>query len=328
MKEGERWIHRICKACVWVLLFVPVLVSISFLGQFVGIPSKWAALGALFFWAALAWISDLRKGGAASLVIVLIATVGYFSQRPSHERDWMPEIARLPSFELKGEKLHARDLRNFDWSSSKTFEENWTTGTYDLSHIEGVDVFVVPLGDSDLAAHVMLSFQFEDGQHLAVSVETRPEVGESYSLVGGAARQLELIYLFGTEQDLLGLRILHRGNRVYRFPLEAEKVFAKELLLELCASANDLQANPKFYATLRHNCTTTLLRHVNRLREEPFGIYKEIIFPAQLGKLLYRLGYLDTEHEWQEAKERFRVDERVRNTKDLTDFSKTLRGID
>lgn len=309
------------KFLAWITLFLALLIAVVFLGQFTGIASAWASLIALLSWGVILRFTHLRRATLTVCSIGLLAVTGYIFQRPSHERNWNPEIARLPHFEFDQNQLRAANLRDFTWNSSHSFEENWVEGSYDLNKLKGVNVIVVPFGDSELAAHVMLSFQFEEAKHLAVSVETRPEIGESYSLIGGAARQLELIYLFGSERDLLGLRILHRCNRVYSLPLKIEKQFAKELLLELCIAANQLQEEPRFYATLRHNCTTTLLRHVNRIETTSIGLSKEIIFPAQLGRHLHSLGYLDTDLDWPKVQERYRIDQTISKLEDLKSFS-------
>ncbi|EDY80548.1 hypothetical protein VDG1235_162 [Verrucomicrobiia bacterium DG1235] len=326
--EGNRysWKSLLGKVLGWSALFLPFLFSILFLGQFIGLSSGRAALISLLCWPFVIRLLSIRQGVLFVALSVILSIAGYLLQRPSHHRAWMPEIAELPSFEIEANTISATNLRDFNWSSATEFDERWINASYDLTQISSMDVFVVPFGESDLAAHVMLSFGFDDGRHLAVSVETRPEIGEKYSLLGGAARQLELIYLFGTERDLLGLRILHRKNRVYAFPLNTDASFAKDLLLELCSAANLLHDEPRFYATLRHNCTTTLLRHVNRLRSEPIGIYREVLFPAKLGELLHRLGYLDTDLNWPEAMTHYRVDEKVRTNHNLKSFSRALRN--
>ncbi len=323
-RSGKPLIRKIA---IWLALSFPTLVAVVFIGQYLGIPTKWSVIIALIGWGVVARYCRLKHGGVVALGIGVIAIVGYFAHRPSHDREWEPEIAQLPRFQILGDSIKVENLRDFVWHSTQDFEARWVEASYDLNRLVAVDVIVVPFGERELAAHVMLSFGFDDGRQLVLSVESRPEIGESYSLVGGAARQLELIYLFGTEPDLLGLRIFHRGNRVYAFPLKADARFARALLLELCHSANQLLDEPKFYATLRHNCTTTLLRHVNRLRDEPIGFQTEILFPAKVGELLHRLGHLDTDLSWPKAKARYRIDERITNDAEMVRFSRRNKRL-
>ncbi len=309
-----------------IALLLPLLVAMVLIGQFLGVASGAAALVTLIGWIACIWLLSLRKLLGLVAILATIAAIAYYAHQPSNDREWRPEVARLPQSTIEGDSLRVENLRDFRWTSETEFEERWIPATYDLRTLEQIDAIVVPFGDSDLAAHVMLSFGFADGRHLAVSIEARAETGESYSLIGGAARQLELFYLFGTEADLLGLRILHRGDRVYAFPLDVNAAFAKELLIDLSNAAKQLNEQPRFYATLRHNCTTTLLRHVNRISDQPISFSREILFPAQLGKLLYRLDLIDTDLDWPEAQKAYRVDETIRSASDLTQFSNTLRS--
>ena len=279
----------------------------------------------MFGWAIVFRLTSLKRGACIALAAALLAVVGYLAHRPSNDRSWKPEVSRLPKITIEDDRMRIENLRDFRWNSKDSFTENWVNTVYDLNQLAGIDLIVVPFDDADLAAHVMLSFGFDDGRHFVVSVEGRLEIGESYSLMGGAARQLELICLFGTESDLIDLRIRHRGDRLYIFPLRLDASFSKDLLLELCASANQLNDKPRFYATLRHNCTTTLLRHVNRLRETPIGLSSEILFPARIGELLHRLGYLDTNIDWPTAKQRFRVDIKIGKKPDFNQYSRILR---
>lgn len=325
MPIANRWIQLCRRILLKIALFVPFLAAVVFLGQFIGIETKAASLLALIGWSTIAWRFAVSRVGIVTLFVTALAVIGYFAHRPSNDRDWIAEIARLPSIELEGETITVINLRDFNWRSTTDFEEQWTTVSYDLNTLESVDAIVVPFGEDELLAHTMLSFGFSDGRRLTVSVESRPEKGESYSLMGGAARQLELIYLFGTEPDLLGLRILHRGNRVYSFPLETDADFAKNLLLELCSEANQLLDRPKFYATLRHNCTTTLVRHVNRVRPNSIGLSTSVLFPGKIGELLHSLNYIDTSLDWPSTKERFRVDDNIGPKTERSRFSDVLR---
>lgn len=311
--DTNNWIRRTAKACGWALLLVPLLASTLYFGERLGLPPLVSLLGALLPWLALARYSGLKQAAGLVLGFSGVAAASYAWQAPSNERNWMPEFAQLTRFEIQGQQLHASKLRDFDWQSADTFRERWRSETFDLSQLSGLDLIVVPFDDSERAAHVMLSFGFADGRKLALSVEARREVGEDYSLLGGAARQFELIYLFGSERDLLGLRVLHRGDRVYSFPLRVEQSFARELLLELCRAANDLHQRPQFYATLRQNCATTLLGHVNRMRDEPLSPFLDTLFPARIGQVLHRLGYLDTELDWPATQENSRIDDKIRS---------------
>ena len=161
-------------------------------------------------------------------------------------------------------------------------------------------------------AHTMLRFGFGDHEHLIVSVEARREKNETYSLISGAFRRFELIYLFGSEDDLLVLRAVHRGTRLYIYPIKADHPFMLSLLKDMASSANALHEKPMFYRSILDNCTTTLVKHFDRLQKDHIGLRRETLFPSLTGQLLYRMGYMDTDLSYEKAKEHFRADERIR----------------
>ena len=92
-------------------------------------------------------------------------------------------------------------MRNFEYRSLTDFTERWETRSYDLSKIRGADFFLSRWGPP-LIAHTFVSWDFEDGPPLTISIETRKEVGESYSAVRGFFRQFELYYVVSTEEDV------------------------------------------------------------------------------------------------------------------------------
>ena len=72
------------------------------------------------------------------------------------------------------------------------------------------------------------------------------KIDEAYSLVAGALRQYELIYIFGDEKDLLTLRALVRGSALHLYPIKAEPEFIVSLFKDLAMSANALHDKPTF----------------------------------------------------------------------------------
>ena len=52
--------------------------------------------------------------------------------------------------------------------------------------------------------HTILSYEFEDGRRLACSIEVRRKKGSRYHPLKGIFRAYELIYVWGTERDIIG----------------------------------------------------------------------------------------------------------------------------
>lgn len=243
----------------------------------------------------------------------LILCVWFFSLKPSNDRSWPVEFSRLPKIQISDRQIVIENFRDFKRQSARAFEPVFAKEIFDLSKLERLDLIVEPFGDSDFLAHTMLRFGFLDHKSLIVSVEARREEHETFNLLAGLFRQFELIYVFGSEDDLLRLRAIDRKARLYQYPIKADQRFMADLLKDLARSANDLRRSPRFYRSIRENCTTTLVKHFDRLGPQKIGLRTETILPAMTGKLLYHMGYMDTELSYEQAKEFFRIDQKIRN---------------
>lgn len=254
-------------------------------------------------------INNKRK--SFIFVFLLIFVVWFFSLQPSNDREWAVEFSRLAQIQISGQEMKVVNFRDFK-RSPDAVDPVFTAEVFDLSRLNQLHLIVEPFQDSDYLAHTMLRFGFADNKSLIVSVEARREEHETYNLLKGAFRQFELIYLFGSEADLLRLRAVFRKTRLYQYPIKADSKFMTDLLKDLARSANDLHERPRFYRSIRDNCTTTLVRHFDRLSPQRIGLRKETILPAMTGKLLYHMGYMDTNLSYEEAKEYFRIDPKIR----------------
>ena len=117
--------------------------------------------------------------GAAVLVAAL-AVGWWMGLRPSNDRDWRRDVARLATAQVDGERVVVKNVRNFRYRTVDDFDERWEERTYDLSLLEGLDVFFIDWGPR-LYNHTILSWSFADGQRLAISVEVRKRRDQGYS---------------------------------------------------------------------------------------------------------------------------------------------------
>ncbi|MBL4743935.1 MAG: DUF4105 domain-containing protein [Cycloclasticus sp.] len=192
----------------------------------------------------------------------------FFNIQPSNDRDWQPDVAVLPYATVEGEQVTVHNIRNFSYRSETDYTPAYYDKRFNLSELIGVDVVAVYwMGPA--IAHVFLSFEFEGGEHLAVSIETRKEKGESYSTLKGFFRQYELYYVVADERDVIGLRSNYRNAPpedvyVYRVAGDIEK--GRTLFMEYIRRINSLKSKPEFYNTLTTNCTTDIWTntHVNQ----------------------------------------------------------------
>ena len=203
-------------------------------------PASRAVAGSLAAACAAASIGLLfvlrppRRGLLLFLALFALVLAWWFSLRPRNDRDWQPDVARLPRAEVDGSRLTLHNVRDCRYVTETDYEARWETRQYDLDAITGLDLFLCYWGPREIA-HTILSWDFEDGKHLAISIETRKEKGESYSAVAGFFKQYELYYVAADETDLIRLRTNYRGEHVYLYRLRTPPDRARRLLLQYAA---------------------------------------------------------------------------------------------
>jgi hypothetical protein len=262
-------------------------------------------------------------GAAAVLGIGAFA-----SAAPSNRHDWAVEQSVLPSVAIDGRVASVDGVRDFDWRADSVPVQAWEARSYDLDRIESVWFVLVPFGERWRGpAHAFLSFGFTDSQYVAISVEARRRVGQDYSILGGMLKRFGIVYVIGDERDLIGSRVAG-GDDVYVYPVRATAAAARELFVSMLMSADSLREHPEFYGTIRNNCTTNILDHVNRIAPEPIPYGPRILLPGYSDALALERGLLETDLPLEQARERYRVNERALRFAGRDDFSIRIREVD
>ncbi|MEI7943014.1 MAG: DUF4105 domain-containing protein, partial [Candidatus Riflemargulisbacteria bacterium] len=142
-------------------------------------------------------------------------------------------------------------------------------------------------------AHTFLKFNFEDSSPLVVSVETRKEKGEIFSILKGLFNAYELMYVLGDENDVVKIRTVYKKDPVDSYPLILSKKESQELLLDMLRRSEKLRNKPEFYNSLTNNCLTNIIYHLNRVTEKKIPILSyDVIFPGYSYKLLKAKGVI------------------------------------
>lgn len=264
-----------------------------------------------------------------ALALLLLAGAAQF-RRPSLHRNWTPDNARMPEAAFVDSTVHVKNVRNFTWHSLTGFDERWETRSYDLRQLTTVWFIVEPFSDYRGPAHTFVSFGFHrpDGatDYVAVSVELRKEVGESYSPVRGMFREYELTYVVGDERDLVRLRSNVRRDSVYLYQVQATPEQGRQLFRDMLERANALRERPEFYHTLFSSCTTNIVDHVNALAPNKVPAFShKVLLPAFADELAYELGLLDTTQPFAALKEAARINARALAADSAADFSRRIR---
>jgi hypothetical protein len=280
-----------------------------------GVGSVAVLLFARPFWRAIGFV-------AAGFALVLL---WWNTIAPSNERDWLPEVARPPYGELRGDVLTLHNVRNFDYRSETDFTPQWEDRTYDLARLRGVDLFL-SYWSSPAIAHTILSWTFEDGPPLAVSIETRKERGEEYSAVQGFFKRYELYYVAADERDLVRLRTNYRGEHVYLYHLVYNTPQrARAVLLDYVKRMNELAEQPAFYNALTHNCTTTIRTHTQHVDPGSSPFDWRFLLNGYGDQMLYERGRLDTQLPFDELKRRSLIDDAAKAADRDPAFSQRIR---
>ncbi len=273
-------------------------------------------------WLATGLWPRVALGGIAFLLVL----AWWLSLKPSNHRAWQPDVAQTAWAEVNGTKVTIHNFRNCDYRAEFDYTCRWETRTFDISAIHGLDLFLTYWG-SPWIAHPIVSFSFADGTHVAMSVETRKEVGETYSALRGFFRNYELIYTISDERDLVRLRSNYRtGEEVYLYRTRATPRLAQAVFLAYVRKLNSLHDKPEWYNALTDNCTNNIAAHVREADPDVIPRWDWRLFlNGKSDELLYRHGYLAGDLPFAELKQRAHINPVARTVNDAPDFSTRIR---
>jgi len=259
------------------------------------------------------WTGALRL--PLSFAVVFLGLLGWWSGfAPSHQRNWIPELARLPEIAREGETITVSNLRNFAWRSETDYDQRWDTRRYDLTKIEGADLFL-SYWSGEAIAHLLVSFPFADQPPLTFSIEVRREKGEEWDTLAGFFRSYEMAYVAADERDLVGLRSHARKEDVRLFRLAATPAQARDMLLAYAADINRLAARPRWYNTLTTNCTTVVYHLVGSVApgwKFSLPLDPRVLLSGYLPGYLQRIGAVRADIPLAELVRQARIGERAR----------------
>ncbi len=290
------------------LLLVPVFCGLvwSALALWIDGPESAAAAGflvTLLFGAWCAVVYYLRPFWRCTLgMVVLIALVWgwWLTLEPSNNRDWLADVARVSTATLDGSVLTIDNLRGYDQLGNPDSALRWSTQSYDLDELVGFDVFLSFWGPSAYG-HTMASWEFADGRHLAISIETRKEQTEEFSALRGFFRQFELYYVIAEEADLVALRTGYRGEQVELYRIITPDGGDKAMLLDYVKNVNELAQQPRWYNAIIANCTTTIWSHA-KAAGSSFPLDWRLLGNGFVVELGYELGTVNNSLSYPELR--------------------------
>lgn len=276
-------------------------------------------------------IARWRRPVARTLLVVyLLAAVGlaawWGTLAPSNDKVWADDVARMTHGSNVGNLVTLQNVRNFDWRTETDYTPRWETRRYDLDRLATVDLVLSYWGNPAIA-HTLVSFGFDNGEHIVFSVEIRKERHEVFSEVGGFFKQFEMSVVAADERDIVQVRTGARGEDVFLYNINMPVSAMRELFLAYVETANDLVREPRFYHTVTANCTTIVYRMMQAIVPGLPADYR-ILLSGYLPDYLYKLGALDMRYALEDLKAWAYIGERAARAGNTPDFSRAIRAIE
>jgi Domain of unknown function (DUF4105) len=282
-----------------------------------------AAVFAVFaIWAL--WFSRRRSMHATAIALFLCVVAWFISIRPSHDRNWRPEVAVMPRAVIEGDRVHLTGVRDFDYRTRNDFTVRYEERDLQLSHLTALDFYVSYFTEGPVG-HTFLSFIFDNAPPLSISIETRPEVGEGFAPVASLFKQFELIYIVGDERDLVRVRTNYRNEPVYLYRLNTSADDARRLLLVYLARINELADHPEFYNLLTNSCTINIVRYANAVGRSGRLDIRHIL-NGLIDGYLYYSGRMNSTLPFDELRRRSHINEAAQAADAAADFSERIRA--
>jgi hypothetical protein len=330
--------------------------TVASIGTRLGVGLLWVCVSLLSVWCVAALYFDfpvpkLRVPTALAYLLVVPAVVFFvrdngwrlaiclagfvlvlgwwLSLKPSNDHDWQVDVAQTAWAEVNGDTITIHNYRDCVNRTEFDYTCQWITKTVKLSELRGVDVAFIHWGLPDIA-HLIVSFHFADDDYVAVSIEMRKQVGQSYSSIRCFFRHYTLTYIFADEGDLIRLRSnFRKGEEVDLYRTTADAEYSRRLFLQYLRRANDLHHQAEWYNALTSNCTTNVFSEMRAIGPLPAGISRfdpRVLLSGESDEMLYDHGLLAGDLPFPQLREQSRINPTARAAGSSPDFSRLIRA--
>ncbi len=326
-KSGVPWWSTLLAIPLWPIVFGMTAWAFGALWYDFPFAALKQPLAAIYALAAVAVVvlvrGRWRKMGV--LVAGFVVVLGWWrTLQPSNDRAWQPDVANTPWAEIDGDKVTLHNVRNCDYRTEFDYTPRWETRTVDLSRLKHLDLAINYWGSAWMA-HPIASFQFDDAPPVCFSIETRKEIGETYSAIGGLYRQFELIYVCADERDVLRVRTNYRiGEEVFLYRLTAPPVAVRERFMEYVEAMNTLRDKARWYNAATTNCTTNIRTQRAAAERAPWDW--RMLFNGYGDQMLYEKHAFAGDLPFAKLRKRALVNAAAKAADQDPDFSKRIRA--
>jgi hypothetical protein len=247
----------------------------------------------------------MKKGHRWTLGLVLVGAgalaILHGARTPSLSRDWDEDVRVLAGVDLMGTgEVRLTNVRDWRYTRESIVSRAYFDALLDPADIVDVWMYEQQLDDFGLVAHTFVVFEFDesygDARYLGVSVETRRESDEEYSLLGGMLRAFEVTHIWATERDLVTRRVQYLDYPLTRYRLQIPEEYRERIFVKLALETHELASEPRWYNTALNNCTSSLIQYVNESEPDAIPLHYSYVLTGKVDDYLRKLGYLDPEY--------------------------------
>ena len=319
------WALRLTRALFWLVTVVFAVWACGALYFDFSVATSWVTAGfALLLIGLIIWVHGLWAKAISICLASLLVLGWWLTLSPRSDRNWQPDVAQTAWADIKGDEVTLHNVRNCDYRTDTDYTPRWETRTVRLSQLTGIDLAICYWG-SPYMAHPIASFQFADAPPVCFSIETRKEIGEKYSAIGGFYRRFELMYIAADERDVIRLRSTFRkGEDVFLYRLKATPEKARERFMDYLTTLNKLRDHPRWYNAATSNCTTAIRAQHDPAKRLPWDW--RMLVNGKGDEMMYERGAFTTDGlPFPELRARARINDTPRDESPEADFSKRIR---
>ena len=230
------------------------------------------------------------------LALLLVVLVVVALREPSLSRTWDEDVDVLAGVEFATDgTVTLSRIRDWHYAVNAISSRTYFNATFDPDDIIEMWMYEQELDPSGLIAHTFVVFEFDEsygrGRYLGLSVETRREQGEEYSIIGGALRAFEITHIWATERDLVTRRVQYLDYPLTRYRLEIPAAYRSRIFRQFAGETQSLASVPQWYNTATNNCTSSLIKYVNQSEPNAIPFHYSYVFTGKVDEYLEELGY-------------------------------------
>ena len=261
-------------------------------------------------------------------VVVSLLFFRYMMLKPSNDRSWVNDNDKLANADFEGDFVTIKNIRDFNWRSTRDYDERWIEKKFNLNEVTKI-WFILEYFDPKKRqmAHTILGFEFKDGSRICCSIEVRRERGEKYHPIRGFFKQYELIYVWATERDVIGVRTRCRRKSVTHL-FEAIVLGPgneRRMLESYLNRTNKLFKSPEWYNTITNTCTTNIVNHVNEVYPGRVPRVIAILLPGLSPNILYKNNLVKIDTSIENTLEKSIIDDKAKDWDGESDFGNFIR---